>query len=67
MSTKLTEHPHHWVVETVVSRGKQRKIGRGAVRVGKGDPAARKAEMMRQAIAARAMFQLPVPPPETVD
>lgn len=56
MSTKLEEYPHHWVVSTVVGPGRRAKVARSHVRVGKGDPKALKAEILRQAIAARAVF-----------
>jgi len=58
MSTMLVEHPDHWTVSTIVGEGKQHKLPRLHVRVGKGDPDALRAEIIRQAEAARAKFGL---------
>lgn len=56
MSTMLEEKADHWVVSTLVSVGRRRKVARGKVRVPKGDKAALKTELLRQAVAARAAF-----------
>lgn len=66
MSTRLTEHPNHWVVSTEVALGKRRKLPRGAVRVGKGDKAKLKAEMVRQAKQARLDFGIEQPTEEKI-
>lgn len=53
MSTHLEDHGTHWVVATIQKQGKKRKIPRGRVKVGKSDPKALQAEIIKQATAAR--------------
>lgn len=53
MSTQLEEHGDHWLVKTVAGPGKRRKLGRNPVRVPKDDKDRLRAEIVRQAKAAR--------------
>lgn len=55
MSTMLEDHGDHWVVKTIYAEGKRRRFGRTAVVVPKGDPAALREEITRQAEEARKM------------
>jgi len=66
MSTKLTEGGTFFTVETVASFGGKRKMARGAVRVPKGDLAAVRKEIEKQATALRKLKQVDVPPKEPV-
>lgn len=66
MTTELVDAGDHWVVKTVESRGKRRRMGRSAVVVPKGDPAALRAEIERQATALRRRWDVPVPVQEPV-
>ncbi len=58
MSTQLTEHDTHWEVSTLVAEGKRHKLPRLRVMVEKGEPEALRAEIIRQATAARKAFGL---------
>lgn len=58
MTTLLEDHGTHWVVKTIDGGGKRRRMGRYAVRVGKSDPEAVRAEMVKQAEVARAKVGL---------
>jgi hypothetical protein len=53
MTTQLEDHRDHWVVKTVESVGRRRRLGRDGVVVPKGDDAALRAEIMRQGQALR--------------
>lgn len=66
MSTMLEEHPSHWVVSTVSGKGRQRKVARLRVAVGKDDPERLKAEIKKQCEAARREFGVKLPPTEPV-
>lgn len=66
MSTQVTEHPSHWEVSTIIGQGKQHKLPRLRVMVAKGDPAALRAEIIKQAEAARKVFGLATPTEDTV-
>lgn len=67
MSTMVAEVAGMYRVSTVVARGKQRKIARGGVLVPQGDPDMLKAEIIRQAKAARLLFGVNQPEKETVE
>jgi hypothetical protein len=58
VSTQLEDHGTHWVVSTLTSEGNRHKLPRLRVAVEKGDPAALRAEIIKQADAARALFGL---------
>lgn len=58
MSTQVEDHVTHWVVSTVVAEGKRHKLPRRRVRVGKSNPEDLRAEIIRQADAARRLFGL---------
>jgi len=66
MSIRLVEHPDHWVVSTEVAPGKRRKLPRGHVRVGKGDPAALRTEIIKQTEASYLAAGVDIPPEEPV-
>lgn len=66
MSTLLEEHPDHWVVKTIDAPGKRRRIGRLRVAVGKAEPEAVWAEVLKQAEALRLSYGIPVKPQEPV-
>lgn len=66
MSTQLEDHGTHWVVKTVESFGKRRRMGRGGVRVEKADPKDLKAEIMKQAQALRDRWDVEQAPQEPV-
>ncbi len=58
MSTQVEDHKTHWVISTVVAEGKRHKLPRLRVAVPKGDGAAFRAEVIKQAEAARLVFGL---------
>lgn len=66
MSTMLTEHESHWVVSTIIGKGRRHKMPRLPVAVPKGDPEELAAEIRKQAWAARAEFNIPLAPQEPV-
>lgn len=66
MSTQLEEHGTHWVVKTIDAPGKRRRFGRLAVAVPKGDAQALRAEIIKQADAARERAGVHQTPQEPV-
>lgn len=67
MSTKVAEVGDMFLVSTMVAPGSRRKIARGGVLVPKGNPDLLKAEIVRQAKAARLLFGVVQKEKETVD
>ena len=59
LSTQVEDHGTHWVISTVTAEGQRHKLPRLRVIVEKGDPAAFRAEVIKQAEAARAVFNVP--------
>ncbi len=66
MSTQLEDVGDHWVVKTVEKVGRRRRMGRTAVVVPKGDPAALRAEIIRQDTALRARWGIEPSPTKPV-
>ncbi len=58
MSTQMSDHPNHVTIATIATLGREKRMPRGAVRVGKNDPEAIKAEAIRQIEAAHAKVGL---------
>jgi len=66
MSIQLEDAGDHWVVKTVEAPGRRKRFGRTAVVVPKGDPAALRAEIMRQETELQVRWDIPQPTPEPV-
>ncbi len=66
MTTQLEDHGTHWVVKTVESQGKRRRMGRLGVHVPKGDPDALRAEITKQAVQLRFRWGVAQKPPKPV-
>lgn len=66
MTTQLEDHGSHWIVKTIESKGKRRRMGREGVRVEKGDRDSLRQEVMKQADALRKRWDVHQPPPKPV-
>lgn len=60
MSTMLSDKGDHYLVSTVTSVGKRKRMPRKSVRVAKGDPAALLVELEKHAEQARLDLGVPV-------